>query len=123
MSGAIGRGCPGTCRFRRPDPAEDEMGMLNGKVAFITGAASGIGRAAAIRFAREGAKVAVSDTDEADGAKVCREIEKAGGKAIFTQCDVSDSGQVERAIDRTVKEFGHLDVVFANAGINGVWAP
>jgi NAD(P)-dependent dehydrogenase (short-subunit alcohol dehydrogenase family) len=99
------------------------MGMLDGKVAFITGAASGIGRAAALRFAREGAKVAVADTDVEDGTKVAREIERAGGKAIFTACDVSDDGQVKEAIDRTVKELGRLDVVFANAGINGVWAP
>ena len=99
------------------------MAMLNGKVAFITGAASGIGRSAAIRFAREGAKVAIADTDEGDGATVCQEIKRAGGSAIFVQCDVSDSGQVKNAIDRTVKEFGRLDIVFANAGINGVWAP
>src|SRR4051794_35946824 len=99
------------------------MGMLNGKVAFITGAASGIGRSAAVRFAREGAKVAVADRDEGEGAMVCREIERAGGKAIFTECDVSDSEQVKRAIERTVKELGRLDIVFANAGINGVWAP
>jgi NAD(P)-dependent dehydrogenase (short-subunit alcohol dehydrogenase family) len=99
------------------------MGMLNGKVAFITGAASGIGRAAAIRFAREGAKVAVADTDEGDGNKVCQEIARAGGKAIFVQCDVSNSEQVKQAIERTVKELGGLHVVFANAGINGVWAP
>src|SRR3954471_24649316 len=99
------------------------MGMLNGKVAFITGAASGIGRSAAVRFAREGAKVAIADRDEGEGAMVCREIERAGGKAIFTECDVSNSEQVKRAIDRTVKELGRLDIVFANAGINGVWAP
>jgi NAD(P)-dependent dehydrogenase (short-subunit alcohol dehydrogenase family) len=99
------------------------MGMLNGKAAFITGAASGIGKAAAVRFAREGAKVAIADTDEADGRRVCEQIEKAGGKAIFVQCDVADSEQVRRAIERTVKELGRLDVVFANAGINGVWAP
>jgi NAD(P)-dependent dehydrogenase (short-subunit alcohol dehydrogenase family) len=99
------------------------MGMLDGKAAFITGAASGIGRAAALRFAREGATVAVADTDEEDGTTVAREIGRAGGKAIFTACDVSDDGQVKGAIDRTVKELGRLDVVFANAGINGVWTP
>ena len=99
------------------------MAMLNGKVAFITGAASGIGRSAALRFAREGAKVAIADTDEGDGTKVCQEVARAGGKAIFVRCDVSDSEQVKNAIDRTVKELGGLHVVFANAGINGVWAP
>lgn len=101
----------------------DDMGLLDGKVAFITGAASGIGRSAAIRFASEGARVAVADMDEVDGTKVCKQIERAGGKAIFAACDVSDSEQVKRAIDRTVKDLGRLDVVFANAGINGVWAP
>ena len=99
------------------------MGMLNGKVAFITGAASGIGRAAALRFAREGAKVAVADTDEADGDRVCHEVGRAGGKAIFAECDVSNSEQVKAAIDRKVKELGGLHIVFANAGVNGVWAP
>jgi NAD(P)-dependent dehydrogenase (short-subunit alcohol dehydrogenase family) len=97
--------------------------MLEGKVAFVTGAASGIGRSAAIRFAREGARVAIADTDEGDGNKVCDEISRSGGRVIFVECDVSDDGQVKRAMDRTVKEFGRLDVVFANAGINGVWAP
>jgi NAD(P)-dependent dehydrogenase (short-subunit alcohol dehydrogenase family) len=99
------------------------MGMLNGKVAFITGAASGIGRSAALRFAREGAKIAVADTDEGDGNQVCQEITRAGGKALFVRCDVSDSQQVKDAIDRTVKELGGLHIVFANAGVNGVWAP
>ena len=99
------------------------MGLLEGKVAFITGAASGIGKAAALRFAREGAKVAIADTDDADGQKVRGQIEKAGGKATYVHCDVSDPQQVKKAVDDTVREFGRLDVVFANAGINGVWAP
>ena len=99
------------------------LGLLEGKVAFITGAASGIGRAAALRFAEEGAKVAIADTDDADGEKVRARIEKSGGKAIYAHCDVSDAAQVNEAIARTVKAFGRLDVVFANAGINGVWAP
>jgi NAD(P)-dependent dehydrogenase (short-subunit alcohol dehydrogenase family) len=97
--------------------------MLDGKVAFITGAASGIGRAAAVRFAREAAKVAIADTDDADGEKVRRQIEKRGGEALYVHCDVSDAQQVKQAIDGTVERFGRLDVVFANAGINGVWAP
>ena len=99
------------------------MGLLDGKVAFITGAASGIGKAAAVRFAKEGARVAIADTDDADGEKVRARIEKAGGKALYVHCDVSKEEQVKDAIDRTVKHFGRLDVVFANAGINGVWAP
>jgi NAD(P)-dependent dehydrogenase (short-subunit alcohol dehydrogenase family) len=99
------------------------MPLLDGKVAFITGAASGIGRAAALRFAQEGAKVAIADTDEGDGNKVCHEIGRSGGEAIFVECDVSNAEQVKSAIDQTVNQLGGLHVVFANAGINGVWTP
>src|SRR5687768_14387733 len=99
------------------------MALLDGRVAFITGGASGIGRAAAVRFAREGARIAVADTDENDGKKVCDEITRAGSRSIFVECDVSDAQQVKAAIDRTVSDLGGLHVVFANAGVNGVWAP
>jgi NAD(P)-dependent dehydrogenase (short-subunit alcohol dehydrogenase family) len=99
------------------------MALLDGKVAFITGAASGIGRAAAVRFAKEGARIAVADTDENDGRKVCDEIARAGGRAVFVECDVSNAQQVRAAIDGTVSDLGGLHVVFANAGVNGVWAP
>jgi NAD(P)-dependent dehydrogenase (short-subunit alcohol dehydrogenase family) len=94
--------------------------MLDGKVAFITGAESGIGKATALRFAREGARIGLADIDEEDTRK---EIERLGGQAVFCQCDVSDPDQVRRAVDATVGRFGRLDVVVANAGINGVWAP
>lgn len=96
------------------------MGMIDGKVALVTGAGSGIGRAAALRFAREGAKVAVVDISENDTAK---EIAKAGGEAISIRCDVSNPEQVKQAVDQTVAKFGRLDIVMANAGINGEWAP
>ena len=100
------------------------MGMLDGKVAFITGGASGIGKGAALRFAQEGAYVAIVDMQEDAGAKAQAEIEKAGGRsALFVACDVSDPPSVKAAVDAAVQKFGRLDIVFANAGINGVWTP
>src|SRR5687767_9428809 len=96
------------------------MGMLEGKVAFVTGAESGIGKATALRFAREGARIGLADIDEENTRQ---EIEKLGGQAVFCKCDVSDPEQVRRAVDGTVERFGRLDIVVANAGINGVWAP
>jgi NAD(P)-dependent dehydrogenase (short-subunit alcohol dehydrogenase family) len=96
------------------------MGLLDGKVAIVTGAASGIGQATAIRFAREGAKVAIADLSEEDTRQ---QIERVGGRAIFAKCDVSKEQDVRRAIEETVEQFGRIDVVVANAGINGVWAP
>src|SRR5690242_10765772 len=101
------------------------MAMLAEKVAFVTGGASGIGRSTAIRFASEGAKVAIADvpqqSDEAHD--VIGRITSQKGHAIFTPCDVSFPHEVQRAIEQTVRDFGRLDIVFANAGINGVWAP
>lgn len=99
------------------------MGMLDNKVAFITGAASGIGEGAARRFAQEGAKVALADVMAEQGERVRGEIEAAGGQALYVECDVSKPDAVQRAIETTVKQFGKLDIVFANAGINGVWTP
>ena len=99
------------------------MGILDGKVALITGGASGIGKGTAIRFAREGAKVSLADVDARAGAATVKEISDTGGDALFTPCDVSDAAQVEALVKATVNRFGRLDVVFANAGINGVWAP
>ena len=99
------------------------MGLLDGKVAFITGGASGIGKGTALRFAQEGAKVGLADMLPDEGEKVKADIEAAGGQALFIKCDVSQPAEVQAAIDATVKAFGRLDVVFANAGINGVWTP
>lgn len=99
------------------------MAMLEGKVAFITGAASGIGAGTARRFAQEGAFIALADVQQEAGEQLRDEIVEAGGQAIYLTCDVSDPASVEQAIAATIAEFGHLNVVFANAGINGVWAP
>jgi NAD(P)-dependent dehydrogenase (short-subunit alcohol dehydrogenase family) len=99
------------------------MGILDGKVAFVTGAASGIGAAAARRFVEEGARVTLADVTAEDGERVRAELAAAGGDVIFVACDVSEADSVEQAIQTAVERFGRLDVVMANAGINGVWAP
>ena len=99
------------------------MGMLSGRVALITGAASGIGEATARRFAEEGARVAIADLNQGEGERVQREIEQGGGEALFLHCDASESQPVEQAVRATVEHWGRLDIVFANAGSGGVWAP
>ncbi len=93
------------------------------KVAIVTGAGSGIGRAAALKFAREGAKVVVLSLTESEVNQVVETIREAGGEALPVTADVSDPEQVQEAIRTTADRWGRIDVVFANAGINGVWAP
>ena len=93
---------------------------LNGKVALVTGASSGIGKASAIAFAKAGAKVGVLSERTADIEAVVREI---GPDALPLTADVSDESQVDAAVRKLVDHFGRLDIVYANAGINGVWAP
>ncbi len=99
------------------------MGMLDDKVAFITGAASGIGAGTARRFAQEGARVAVADVQTEEGERLRDEIIDAGGQALAVQCDVRNPESVKQAVDTTVAQWGQINVVFANAGINGVWTP
>ena len=96
---------------------------LQGKVALVTGAGSGIGKATALRFAREGAAVGVLSHTADEIRKVAEEIERAGGTAIALVADVADEGQMRKAVADLVQAHGRLDIVFANAGINGVWAP
>ncbi|MBC8104688.1 MAG: SDR family oxidoreductase [Cytophagales bacterium] len=98
-------------------------GMLDGKVALITGASSGIGRGAALRLAKEGARVLLADMQDEEGESLRREIEQEGGIAAYAHCDVSQDEEVRQAVQTAVKRFGRLDTVLANAGINGVWAP
>jgi NAD(P)-dependent dehydrogenase (short-subunit alcohol dehydrogenase family) len=90
---------------------------LRGKVALVTGGASGIGRATALLFAHEGAGVSVIDLDEAGGVAVVQEIVDDGGRAIYRRCDVSQSADCQHAVQDTVNVFGGLDVLFNNAGI------
>jgi NAD(P)-dependent dehydrogenase (short-subunit alcohol dehydrogenase family) len=90
---------------------------LADKVALITGAASGIGRATALLFAREGAAVSAVDIDEARGRAVAQTILNDGGRAIFIPCDVTRAADCQRAVEQTVEEWGGLDILFNNAGI------
>src|SRR5437763_3778851 len=90
---------------------------LTGKVAFVTGAASGIGRAAALAFAHEGASVVVADVSEQGNQETARMIEEQGGRALAVRCDVTRGEDLKAALDKTVEAFGRLDFAFNNAGI------
>ncbi|KKI93492.1 3-ketoacyl-ACP reductase [Bacillus sp. SA1-12] len=93
------------------------------QVAIITGGGSGIGRAAARKLAAQGIKVCLMDIEESRVKKVAEEINQNGGQAIGAACDVSDEAQVKRGINEVIDHWGRLDIVFANAGINGTLAP
>lgn len=90
---------------------------LENKVAIITGAGLGMGREAAIVFAKQGAKIGVFDLNADAGKETVKLVEQAGGKAVFVQGDVSKEADVKRAIDETAKAFGRLDILYANAGV------
>lgn len=93
------------------------------KVAIITGGSSGIGRASAIRLAENGVKVAILDLKEEDAEGLRQEIAEAGGEAMALQTDVSDAKDLEASFKQVLDHWGQLDIVFANAGINGKVAP
>ena len=92
-------------------------GTLDGKVALVTGGASGIGRATALTFAREGAKLMIADLNEAGGQQTVHMITENGGEATFVQVDVTQAAAVEAMISTTVQTYGRLDCAHNNAGI------
>jgi NAD(P)-dependent dehydrogenase (short-subunit alcohol dehydrogenase family) len=97
--------------------------LLEGKSALVTGAASGIGRASALAFAREGARVVIADVNEAEGRKAAEAIRRAGSEARFVRADVTREDEVEAMVRETVEAFGGLDCALNNAGMTGVAGP
>lgn len=97
--------------------------QLGERVALITGAGSGIGKAAAVLLAKEGAKIAALGREEGELTDTVTQIQNAGGEAIPVTADISQPDQMQQAIQQILEKWGRLDIVFANAGINGVWAP
>jgi len=96
--------------------------QLKERVALVTGAGSGIGKAEALLLGREGARVAALGRTEDELAEVASQIKNDGGEAASVVADVSKAAEMRRAVEETVGRWGRLDIVFANAGINGVWA-
>jgi NAD(P)-dependent dehydrogenase (short-subunit alcohol dehydrogenase family) len=98
----------------------DSRGRLEGKVAIVTGGASGIGEASVRLFASEGASIVIADIQDEKGRQLAEEM---GGKALFQHTDVSEESDVERLVEGTIASFGRLDVMFNNAGIAGEGGP
>jgi NAD(P)-dependent dehydrogenase (short-subunit alcohol dehydrogenase family) len=96
---------------------------LTGKVALVTGASAGIGRAAALRFAQEGARVVVAARRAEEGEETARLVRDAGGEALFVRTDVSQGGEVQALVEHCVERYGRLDCAFNNAGIVGRMVP
>src|SRR5262245_34137652 len=95
------------------------MGRLDGKVAVITGASSGMGRATALRFANEGAAIVCADLNSQGGELVVSEVAAAGGRAVFRRTDVWSDAGIKAMIDRAMKQYGRLVITFNNAGVGG----
>jgi len=93
------------------------QGILKGKIALITGASSGIGRATALLFAREGAALSIADLDQARGQAVAQTIIDKGGQAIFGRCDVAQARDCQQTVQKTIRALGSLDILINNAGI------
>jgi NAD(P)-dependent dehydrogenase (short-subunit alcohol dehydrogenase family) len=99
------------------------MSDLKGKVALVTGAGSGIGKAAALTLGKAGANVVVMSRTPSEVDQTASEIRGAGGEALALTADTSDDAAMAELVNRAVSHYGRLDIVVANAGINGVWAP
>jgi NAD(P)-dependent dehydrogenase (short-subunit alcohol dehydrogenase family) len=99
------------------------VGRLDKRVAVITGAASGIGRATAIRFAGEGAAMVIADLNKEGGEAAVRDCKENGGHAVFERTDVAQEADIQGAIARALKEFGRLDIMYNNAGLGGAVGP
>jgi len=97
------------------------MGKLDGKTALITGSASGIGRATALLFSKEGASVVVADFVVDGGEETVRMIKEAGGEAIFVEADVRRAADVKKMIQTAVGSYGRIDILYNNAGVQGKW--
>ena len=97
-------------------------GLVDGKVALVTGGGSGMGRASALAFSREGAKVVVVDVVDSGGEETVRMIHERGGEAIFVHADVSKAADAEAAVNKAVQTYGRLDVAHNQAGIEGALA-
>jgi NAD(P)-dependent dehydrogenase (short-subunit alcohol dehydrogenase family) len=97
--------------------------IFAGKVALVTGGSFGIGRAAAVAFAKRGAKVAMADWAEDKDQETLKQIKDSGGEALFISCDVSKNDQAKAMVEKAVAQFGRLDFAFNNAGIEGTMAP
>src|SRR5882757_1054460 len=96
---------------------------FNGRVAMVSGAASGIGKAAAIAFARNGARVIVTDIDDAGGKETVAAITAAGGEAVFQHCDVADDQDNREAVEFATSQFGGLDYAYNNCGLRSPKIP
>src|SRR5260370_275059 len=116
----VGGGKPRQNEKRKTQSKRSNMNnTLQNKVALVTGGTSGIGKAAALALAKAGANVVVAGRRDNEGQAVVQAIEKAGGKALFVRTDVTREAEVKVLIDKTVSTFGHLDIAFNNAGIEG----